>query len=127
MKLVLSGIAVVALALTLAALVALLSASGLSGAAALGREDLSASLVNVGSKLAIALALVCAFFGLQRGQWRWVSALGVAAAITLFGSPLSVLTSTGPLIFFLAPLVTATLSLVYALRTPNLTPARVRC
>lgn len=125
MKLVLSGIAVVTLALSLVALVALLSASSLSGSAALGREDLAASLINGGGKLAIALALVCAFFGLQHGQWRWVTALGVATAITLFSGPLSVLTGTGPLIFFAAPLVTATLALVYTLRTPNLTPARV--
>jgi len=125
MKLLMYGIGIVTLALALAGLVALLSAGSLSAPAALTRETLAAGLINIGGKLAIVLALVCAFFGAQHAQWRWVVALILAAAATLFSGALSDLTNTGPVIYIAAPLVAASLALAYTLRTPNLTPARV--
>ncbi len=125
MKLLLCGIAVVTLVLILGGLVAQLSVGSLGGSAQLTRETGAVGLINVDDKLAIALALVCVFFGAQRRQWRWVSALLLTGVATLFAGALSALTGTGPLIYFAAPLVAATLALAYALRTPDLTPARV--
>ena len=126
MKLALRLICAATLALTLVGLVTYLSAAGLSGASALAREELSAGLVNLGGKLAILVGLIAAFLGVQRAQWGWVAALGVAVALTLFCGPLAILTNTGIALFVIGPVAVALLTIAYTVRTPSLTPVRVR-
>lgn len=125
MKLTILGLCAVALALTLAGLALHLSAASLSAADALTREELANGLVNIGSKLAILVALLAAFLGGQRAQWRWVAALVVATAVTLFAGALGALTHTGILLDFLGPIAAALVAAAYSFRTPNLTPVRV--
>lgn len=126
MKLALRLICVAALALTLVGLAAHLSAASLTGASALTREELASGLVNVGGKLAIIVGLIVAFLGAQRAQWGWVAALGITVAVTLFCGPLAILTHTGIVLFIVSPVVVALLAIVYTVRTPALTPVRVR-
>ncbi len=125
MKLAIWGLCAAALALTLAGLALHLSAASLSPAQSLARDSLASGLVNVGSKLAILVALLAAFLGVQRSQWRWVAALGAATIVTLFAGALGALTHTGVVLDFLGPIVAALLAVAYSLRTRDLTPVRV--
>ena len=120
------SVCAVALALTLAGLALHLSAAGLSGASALSREDLASGLVNIGGKLAILGGLIAAFVGGQQAQWRWVTALGLAVAVTLFCGPLSVLTNTGAALYFIGPVAATLLAIAYTFRMRARIPARIK-
>ncbi len=113
-----------AFALTLVGLAFYLSASPLSAAAASARIGLASGVVDLGGKLAIIATLVAAYVGWQREQWRWLAALLVAAALTLFAGPLSALFNAGVILYFLFPAVASALVVVYSMRMRDLAPAR---
>lgn len=126
MKLAIRLICGAALALVVVGLALHLSAASLNATQSLAREDLASGLLNIGSKLAVIVALITAFLGVQRAQWRWVAALGIATVATLFSGAVGALTHTGAFFDFLDPIVAALLALAYTARSGDLAPKRVR-
>jgi hypothetical protein len=124
MRLTLRVLGACALALILLGLALYLSASPLSASAASGRLVFASGVVNLGSKLTLIAALIAAFVGWQREQWRWFAALLIAAALTLFDGLLSGLTNSGVVLYFLFPAVAAALVVAYSLRMRDLAPVR---
>lgn len=123
MRLALRILGVGVLALILLGLALYLSASSLSGSAATARIGFASGLVDLGGKLTLIAALIAAYVGWHREQWRWLVALLIAAALTLFAGPLSILFNAGVILFFLFPAAAALLVLAYSLRMRDLTPA----
>lgn len=124
MRLAIRILGVGAFALTLVGLALYLSASSLSASAASARIELASGVVDLGGKLAIIATLVAAYAGWQREQWRWLAALLIAAALTLFAGPLSALANAGVILYFLFPVLAATLVVAYSLRIRDLAPVR---
>jgi hypothetical protein len=125
MKLAIRLICGASLAFVVVGLALHLSAADLGAAQSLARDDLASGMLNIGSKLAVLVALIAAFLGMQRAQWGWVAALGVATLATLFSGAVGALTHTGAFFDFFDPLVAALLTLTYTTRTHNLTSVRV--
>lgn len=124
MRLAIRILGVGAVALTLVGLALYLSASPLSGSAASARIEVASGVVDLGGKLAIIATLVAAYVGWQREQWRWLAALLIAAALTLFAGPLSALANAGVILYFLIPALAAALVVAYSLRIRDLAPVR---
>ena len=116
MKLLMQGLCVVALLIVVVGLALHLSAGNLSTPDELAHDALAAGLVSIGDKLAIVIAIIIGLYAGQRSDWRWVSALGVFALITLLAGPLGALTNTGIALFIIAPIVVALIALAYTFR-----------
>lgn len=124
MRLAIRILGVGAFALTLVGLAFYLSAASLSASAASARIELASGVVDLGGKLAIIAALIAAYVGWQREQWRWLAALLIAAALTLFAGPLSALFNASIIPYFLFPALAAALVVTYSLRIRDLAPVR---
>ena len=116
MKLLMQGLCVVALLTVVVGLALHLSAGNLSTSSEQAHDTLATSLVSLGDKLAIIIALIIGLYAVQRSDWRWVAALGVFALITLLSGPLASLTNTGIALFIIAPIVVTLLALAYTFR-----------
>ncbi len=116
MKLLMQGLCVVALMIVVVGLALHLSAGNLNTSSELAHDDLATGLVSIGDKLAIIIALIIGLYAGQRGDWRWVAALGVFALVTLLAGPLGALTNTGIALFFIAPIIAALIALAYTFR-----------
>lgn len=125
MKLATRSIGVVALICVLVGLALHFSAASLNATQAASRDALASGFINLGGKLSIVAALILAYLGVQRAQWRWVGALVVGAALTLFSGPLSGLTNTGAAPYIVFPVLAAILAIIYTFRMGDRAAARV--